>query len=158
MQTDQSSTATHTLDRTSKKHGFNTGYLALCAHYEVEPTAIHVASPNENGDIESANGHLKRRLKNHLILRGSRDFASEAAYAEFVGQVCTGANLLRQAKVAEERPRLRPLPATRFPEAEEPCPFFCVRWASPRSAGTIPRPSPRPRPTTGFTRNAFLLI
>jgi transposase len=119
LQTDQSSTATHILDRTSKKRGFNTGYLALCAHYEVEPTTIHVACPNENGDIESANGHLKRRLKNHLALRGSRDFASEAAYVEFVGKVCTGANLLRQAKVAEERPRLRPLPATRFPEAEE---------------------------------------
>jgi transposase InsO family protein len=119
LQTDQSSTATHTLDRMSKKRGFNTGYLALCAHYEVEPTTIHVSCPNENGDIESANGHLKRRLKNHLILRGSRDFVSETAYAEFVGKVCTGANLLRQAKVAEERPRLRPLPATRFPEAEE---------------------------------------
>jgi transposase len=119
LQTDQSSTATHTLDRMSKKRGFNTGYLALCAHYDVAPTTIHVACPNENGDIESANGHLKRRLKNHLILRGSRDFVSEVAYAEFVGKVCTGANLLRQAKVAEERPRLRPLPATRFPEAEE---------------------------------------
>jgi len=119
LQTDQSSTATHTLDRMSKRRGFNTGYLALCAHYDVEPTTIHVACPNENGDIESANGHLKRRLKNHLILRGSRDFASEVAYAEFVGKVCTGANLLRQAKVAEERPRLRPLPAMRFPEAEE---------------------------------------
>jgi transposase InsO family protein len=119
LQTDQSSTATHTLDRLSKKRGFNIGYLALCEHYQLQPTTIHVACPNENGDIESANGHLKRRLKNHLILRGSHDFASEAAYGEFVGLVCTGANLLRQAKVAEERPRLRPLPATRFPEAEE---------------------------------------
>lgn len=119
LQTDQSSTATHTLDRQSKKRGFNTAYLALCAHFQLEPTTIHVACPNENGDIESANGHLKRRLKNHLILRGSPDFASEAAYAAFVAQVCTGANLLRQAKVAEERPKLRPLPATRFPEEEE---------------------------------------
>lgn len=119
LQTDQSSSATHTLDRTSKARGFNPGYLALCAHYAVTPTTIHVACPNENGDIESANGHLKRRLTNHLILRGSRDFASQAAYAEFVGLVCTGANLLRQAKVAEERPHLRSLPATRFPEAEE---------------------------------------
>lgn len=119
LQTDQSSTATHTLDRLSKKRGFNTAYLALCDHFQLEPTTIHVACPNENGDIESANGHLKRRLKNHLILRGSPDFPSEAAYAEFVGRVCTGANLLRQAKVAEERPKLRPLPATRFPEEEE---------------------------------------
>jgi transposase len=119
LQTDQSSTATHVLDRTSKQRGFNTGYLALCAHYGLEPTTIHVACPNEQGDIESANGHLKRRLKNHLALRGSRDFASEAAYGEFVAQVCTGANLLRQGRLAEERPHLRPLPDRRYPEAEE---------------------------------------
>ena len=119
LQTDQSSAATHVVARTSERRGFNTGYLALCAHYGLEPTAIHVACPDENGDIESANGHLKRRLKNHLILRGSRDFESEAAYAVFVGQVCAGANQLRQAKVVEERPRLRPLPMARFPEAEE---------------------------------------
>jgi transposase len=119
LQTDQSSTATHVLERSSKQRGFNTGYLALCAHFALEPVAIHVACPDENGDIESANGHLKRRLKNHLILRGSRDFENEAAYALFVGHICTGANLRRQAKVEEERPRLRPLPAARFPEAEE---------------------------------------
>ena len=119
LQTDQSSAATHTLDRTSKARGFNPGYLALCTHYGITPTTIHVACPNENGDIESANGHLKKRLAMQLILRGSRDFASQVAYAEFVGQICTGANRLRQAKVAEERAHLRPLPATRFPEAEE---------------------------------------
>jgi transposase len=119
LQTDQSSTATHVLDRTSKQRGFNQGYLALCAHYALEPRTIHVACPNEQGDIESANGHLKRRLKNHLALRGSRDFASEAAYGEFVAPVCTGANRLREGKVAEERPHLRPLPARRYPEAEE---------------------------------------
>jgi transposase len=119
LQTDQSSTATHVLDRTSKQRGFNPGYLALCAHYGLQPVAIHVASPDEQGDIESANGHLKRRLRNHLALRGSHDFASEAAYAAFVAQICVAANLPRQAKLAEERPHLRPLPARRFPEAEE---------------------------------------
>jgi hypothetical protein len=119
LQTDHSSTATHVLDRTSKERGFNTGYLALCGHYGLEPTTIHVACPNEQGDIESANGHLKRRLKNHLALRGSGDFASEAAYGEFVVHVCTGANLLRQVKLAEEQPHLHPLPDRRYPEAEE---------------------------------------
>jgi transposase len=119
LQTDQSSTATHVLDRTSKQRGFNQGYLALCAHYALEPRTIHVACPNENGDIESANGHLKRRLKNHLALRGSHDFTSETAYAAFVSQVCTGANLLRQNRLIEERSHLRPLPEARFAEAEE---------------------------------------
>ena len=37
----------------------------------------------------------------------------------FVAEVCVGANALRAVKVAEERPRLRSLPAARYPEADE---------------------------------------
>ena len=119
VQTDQSSTATHQLRRGKGERGFNPEYLALCAHLGVEPCTINKASPQENGDVESANGHLKRRLEAHLVLRGSRDFATEAEYAAFVAKVCTGANTLRQPRLAEERARLRPLPATRYPQAEE---------------------------------------
>ncbi|MGH7959337.1 MAG: Mu transposase domain-containing protein [Opitutaceae bacterium] len=64
---------------------------------------------------------MKRRLATHLTLRGSREFADEAAFARFVAEVCTGANALRSVKVAEERIRLQPLPATRHPEADESC-------------------------------------
>jgi len=69
--------------------------------------------------VESAQGHLKRRLKQHLLLRRSRDFASVAEYAAFVARVCTGINGLRAAKITEETARLRSLPSTRFPEADE---------------------------------------
>lgn len=118
-QTDQSSTATHQLKRDESRRGFNTDYLALCHHLSLEPRTIAVGNPNQNGDIEAAQGHLKRRLKNHLILRGSRDFADVPAYAGFVATVCRGANALRLTKIAEERASLRPLPSTRFPETEE---------------------------------------
>ena len=118
-QTDQSSTATHQLKRDENRRGFNTDYLALCHHLDLEPRTIAVGNPNQNGDIEAAQGHLKRRLKNHLILRGSRDFPDAAAYATFVALVCRGANALRLSKIAEERALLRPLPPTRFPETEE---------------------------------------
>lgn len=91
----------------------------MCTHLGVRPRTIAVKCPNQNGDIESAQGHLKRRLKQHLLLRGSRDFASVEEYAAFVVKVCTGVNALRAAKIAEEMPHLRPLPATRFPEAYE---------------------------------------
>jgi hypothetical protein len=119
LQTDQSSTATHQLRRGCRERGLNEAYLALCAHLQVEPRTIAVKCPNQNGDVESAPGHLKRRLKQHLLLRGSRDFAQASEYAAFVAKVCTGVNALRQQKVAEEVARLRPLPATRFPEAHE---------------------------------------
>ncbi|MHB1097901.1 MAG: IS21 family transposase [Gemmatimonadaceae bacterium] len=119
IQTDQSSTATHQLKRGEAARGFNHEYLALCAHLDLKPRTINKACPQENGDIESANGHLKRRLKAHLALRGSGDFATLADYAAFVAAVCRGANALRAARFAEERATLRALPATRYPEAEE---------------------------------------
>lgn len=99
--------------------GFNHEYLALCAHLGLKPRTINKACPQENGDIESANGHLKRRLKSHLALRGSRDFATLADYAAFVANVCRGANAQRTVRFKVESATLRPLPATRYPEAEE---------------------------------------
>lgn len=126
LQTDQSSTATHQLKRGEAARGFNQEYLALCAHLGLQPRTINKACPQENGDIESANGHLKRRLKSHLALRGSRDFATQADYAAFVAHVCRGANALRATRFNEERATLRALPATRYPEAEE----FAVRVSS----------------------------
>lgn len=119
IQTDQSSTATHQLKRGEAARGFNHEYLALCEHLGLKPRTINKACPQENGDIESANGHLKRRLKSHLALRGSRDFATLADYAAFVAAVCRGANALRTARFTQEVATLRALPATRYPEAEE---------------------------------------
>lgn len=119
LQTDQSSTATHTLRRTARERGFNAEYLELCAHYGLKPRTINKACPNENGDIESAHGHLKRRVATHLALRARRDFADEKEYAGFIAQICRGANALRQEKVTEEVAVLRALPSTRYPEAEE---------------------------------------
>lgn len=121
LQTDHSSTATHVLHRTSGQRGFNVEYLALCRHLGLEPCTINPSCPHENGDIESANGHLKRRLATHLTLRGSREFADDAAFSRFVAEVCTAINGLRSVKLAEERIHLRALPATRYPESDESC-------------------------------------
>jgi transposase len=131
LRTDQSSTATHQLKRGAAARGFNQEYLSLCEHYGLKPATINRACPQENGDIESANGHLKRRLKTHLALRGSRDFTNEAAYAAFVAEVCRGANALRHARFAEERAVLRALPPSSYPQGEEiavrVCSFSTIR-------------------------------
>jgi len=119
VQTDNSSTATHQLKRGAAARGFNTEYLALCEHLGTVPRTINPYRPDENGDVEAAQRHLKRRLLNHLILRGSRDFATLEAYASFVGQICTAANAQRAVRVTEELARLQPLPSQRYPEAEE---------------------------------------
>jgi hypothetical protein len=73
--TDHSSAATHEIHSAAGPRAFN-----LCEHYDLRPVTINVASPHEHGDVESQNRHLKRRLKQHLLLRGSSDFADESLY------------------------------------------------------------------------------
>lgn len=117
--TDHSSAATHEISPGSGERAFNPDYLDLCEHYGLSPVTINVACPHEHGDVESQNGHLKRRIKQHLLLRGSRDFESEEAYDQFLAEVMNGANRPRQTRLAEELAVMSPLPPTRLAEYQE---------------------------------------
>ena len=118
--TDNSSAATHELEQVpGRPRGYNADYLELCTHYDLTPVTIHVNCPHEHGDVESLNRHLKRRLEQHLILRGSRDFASLEEYDQFVHGVLKAANAKRQKCLAEELAVMRPLPAGRLAEYRE---------------------------------------
>jgi len=100
--TDHSSSATHQLKRGSSERGFNEEYLGICAHYGIKPRTINVGRPQENGSCESSHGHLKRRITQHLLLRGSRDFASGEEYDVFLIGVLESANKQRTVRLAEE--------------------------------------------------------
>jgi hypothetical protein len=118
--TDNSSAATHELESMpGRPRGYNSDYLELCTHYELTPLTINVACPHEQGDVESGNRHWKRRLEQHLLLRGSRDFVSVQAYDGFVGEVLRAANAPRQKRLTEELACMRALPATRLAEYRE---------------------------------------
>jgi hypothetical protein len=109
--TDNSSAATHELESMSgRPRAFNSEYLELCTHYDLTPVTINVDCPHEQGDVESQNRHLKRRLEQHLILRGSRDFNSLEAYDGFVEAILRSANAKRRTKLDEELAALKPLP------------------------------------------------
>ncbi len=99
---DHSSTATHQLRRGAKERGFNEEYLSICAHYGITPRTINVGRPQENGSCETSHGHLKRRIKQHLLLRGSADFATEKEYDAFLIRVLESANLRRTKRLGEE--------------------------------------------------------
>jgi len=58
-------------------------------------------------------------LRQHLLLRGSRDFESETAYERFLEQVLERGNRGRQEKVAAELAVMKPLPPTRLSEYDE---------------------------------------
>lgn len=112
-QTDNSTSATHDL-RTGKR-GFNVEYEELMAHLGMKPRTIGIGKSHQNGDVEALNGALKRRLEQHLLLRGSRDFESVEAYEAWIQAVIEQANGLREARVAEEKAVLRPLSVKRLP-------------------------------------------
>ncbi len=116
--TDNSTSATHnpSADDESGLRQFNSRYLDLTKHFGMSPHTINVGKCNENGSVESLNGHLKRRMKQHLLLRGSRDFSSRKKYELFLNKVLNNANDLRRKKLAEETDSMNALTASRLAE------------------------------------------
>ncbi len=122
LRVDNSSAATHRIG-VGAGRAFNLEFQSICEHYGLKACTINIDCPNENGDVESGNGHLKRRLGQHLLLRGSRDFGHEGAYQEFLEGVLHQANAGRQVKLAQELAGMKPLPPTRLSEYEE---LYCT--------------------------------
>ena len=112
-QTDNSSAATH--DLASGKRGFNEEYLALVTHYGMKPRTIAIGASHQNGDVEALNGALKRSLEQHLLLRGSRDFKDHEDYRAWLETALDKRNQLREQRLSEELPVMRPLPVHRLP-------------------------------------------
>ena len=116
-QTDNSTAATHDL-RTGKR-GFNQEYLDLVSHFGMTPRTTAVGEKEQNGDVESINGALKRRAKQWLKIRGSSDFESAAEYEDWLQGVVRRANRGREKRLAKELSAMNPLGAKRLPEFTE---------------------------------------
>ena len=109
--TDNLSAAVHVLDLGGRKQ-FTDRYLALLGHYGMQPSTNTPGQAHENGDVEQAHFRFKQAVDQALRVRGSREFATRTAYAHFLQELVRRRNLARQARFAEERQVLRPLPAT----------------------------------------------
>ena len=114
IQTDNSSAATRRLrsDEEGRERPYTDEYLALLGHYGLVPQTIHLGASDENGDVESSNGKLKQSVAQQLLLRGSRDFASLAAYETFLFDIMDKRNKRREARLCDELAVMRPLSAT----------------------------------------------
>ena len=129
LQTDNSTAATHKLGETGeqiegfdelpKDRRFNDEYLALIRHLGMKPRTIQVGEKEQNGDVESLNRSLKSRLKQHLLLRGSRDFASREEYEAWIVGLQRRANRLREKRLVEELAAMRELRVERLAEHSE---------------------------------------
>ena len=115
-QTDHSTAATHQISQEEKRRGFNEEYLKLMNHLGMEPRTIEVGKKNQNGDVESSHRVLKNRILQHLLLRGSRDFASVEEYERWMQSILSQANPLRQKRIEEELSSMRPVSVTRLPD------------------------------------------
>jgi hypothetical protein len=93
-------------------------YDDLCSHYRMQPTRNNTGIAHENGSIESPHGHLKNRIKQALLLRGSHDFESIAEYQDLINRAVAKLNDLHLEKIEEEKQHLQPLPKYRVPDYE----------------------------------------
>ena len=115
---DSLSAAFCNLDRVAQED-LTRRYEELCAHYGMTPSRNNRGVAHENGSIESAHGHLKKVLRDELLLRGSRDFADLAAYRRFVDEAVGRRNARNRKRIEIERPALKRLPERRTTDYEE---------------------------------------
>ncbi|HEY9460717.1 MAG TPA: IS21 family transposase [Paralcaligenes sp.] len=92
---------------------FTRRFELLCRHYGIIATRNNRGVAHENGAIESPNNHLKRQLKQALLLRGSCDFTSLQNYNQFVQQLVARRNRRVVTAFKDEQRQLQPLPAGR---------------------------------------------
>ncbi len=93
-------------------------YTAICQHYGMQGVHNNSGRGHENGSVESAHGHLKRRICQALILRGSNDFSTIEEYQAFITQQVMRHNRNNHDLIKEERLHLKPLPLRRSADCE----------------------------------------
>jgi len=118
-QIDNSTTATHQLERGKKKRGFNLRFVDLLDHYGMEPQTINIGAANENGDVESSHRHLREYLDAELTFRGHRDFETSEAWQGFIDEAVARRNQSRGARLEQEKACLKPLPPLPLAEFDE---------------------------------------
>lgn len=110
--TDNLSAATHQLRAGGRT--FNERYRQVLRHYGVRPDANTPGRGHENGDVEQAHHRFKRAVDQARLLRGHRDFESQAAYGQFLQALLLGRNRGRHEKLLEDLAPMRALPLTRL--------------------------------------------
>jgi len=87
-------------------------YKEFCEHYGMLATRNNPGVSHENGGVESPHRHLKRRISQALMLRGSSDFSSVESYEKWLDALVTKQNQRIKEMLTEEQRHLLPLPGT----------------------------------------------
>jgi hypothetical protein len=114
LRSDNLSAATHEL-RTTGGRTLTTRFRGVLDHYGLRSTRIQPGESHENGVVEQRHCRTKSAIAQALVIRGSRDFASESQYREFVAAIIARQNQSIAAALDGERKHLRPLPSMAVP-------------------------------------------
>ena len=100
-------------------HVFNERWTAFLGHYDVKPSKNNAGVSHENGSVEKSHDLLKNALKQALMLRGSKEFASVAEYEKFIRRILDQRNAGRKKRLAEEMEVMKALPARDWNDPKE---------------------------------------
>lgn len=104
-----------------EKEDITERYNQFCQHFGMEATRNNLGQSHENGSVESSHGHIKRRIKQALLLRGSSDFESVEAYQTWMDSVINQHNRRNAKSLKVELPHLAKLPLNKAVDFTEVC-------------------------------------
>src|SRR5947209_12751660 len=116
--TDHLSAAVRQL-RKEEQEDWTLRYQGLMAHYGMQPTWNNTGVAHENGDVEQSHHRFKQAVDQALRVRGSRDFATRAAYEHFLQDLIHKRNQTRVTRLTAEKEVLRHLPAVPLSPCKE---------------------------------------
>ena len=82
------------------------------------PTRNNKGLAMKNGSVESSHGHIKNRIAQELLLRGSHDFDSVSDYEVWVQTIVLHMNKRIAKNLAIEKLSLQPLPQLKVADYE----------------------------------------
>jgi len=114
---DSLSAAFRNLDKDAR-NDLTRRYEGLCGDYGMTPTRNNPGIAHENGAIEGPHGHLKRAIRDALLMRGSAEFDDLPAYRRFIDEIVGRRNARNAKRIDLERAELRDLPDRRTADYE----------------------------------------
>ncbi len=116
--TDSLSAAFKNLSQDAKED-MTTRYTNFCAHYSMQASRNNRGISHENGSVEAPHGHIKRRIKQGLLLRGSNDFESIPHYQTWLDEILKSHNKRNAKGMLVEKEHLQPLPLSKTADYTE---------------------------------------
>jgi hypothetical protein len=96
--------------RAGNSRSFTKRWQEFLEHYQVTPSRNNPGQSHENGSVEKSHDLFKNAVRQHLLLRGSSDFADLKSYELFLHNIKEKRNCGRRKKLAEEVDCLKSLP------------------------------------------------